>query len=94
MNIECLEWDEFNKEHIEKHVVTPQEVEDVCHSDFWAAETYNNRLRLIGLTTEDRVITVILAPKHPKGVYYPVTARPASRRERSEYILLKGGDVA
>ena len=29
--INALIWDEWNKEHIARHGVTPEEVEEVCH---------------------------------------------------------------
>lgn len=32
MNIDELFWDELNEEHISRHAVTREEVEDVCFS--------------------------------------------------------------
>jgi uncharacterized DUF497 family protein len=56
-------------------------VDEVCHSDPLVSETYNDRLRVIGLTNGGQLLTVILA-KEAEGIYYAVTARPASRKER------------
>jgi uncharacterized DUF497 family protein len=55
-------------------------------------ETYNDRLRVIGLTGGGDILTVILAPESD-GVYYVVTARPASRKERQLYRTQKGGET-
>jgi hypothetical protein len=37
------------------------------------------------------MLAVILDPEEEEGVYYPVTARPASRKERRLYREQKGG---
>jgi len=44
-------------------------------------------------TRKGRMLTVILAPKG-ENVYYAVTARPASRKERSLYTTHQGGEKA
>ncbi len=45
---------------------------------------------LIGLTRAGRTLAVVLDPEED-AVYYPVTARPASRRERRIYRQEQGG---
>ena len=79
-----LRWDAWNVDHIARHDVTPEEVEEVCHGQPMTSETYKERLRLIGPTSAGRMLTVILAPEL-QGAYYPITARPASRNERRRY---------
>ena len=79
-----LRWDAWNVGHIARHDVTPDEVEQLCRGKPLTSETYRERLRLIGPTDAERMLTVILAPEG-NGVYYTVTARPASRRERRRY---------
>jgi len=86
-----LRWTDWSATHIARHGVLPEEVEQVCHSDSWVSETYGGRLRLVGPTSQERILTVILAPEG-SGVYFPITARPASRKERQRYLGLKGGD--
>ncbi|MCB9437264.1 MAG: BrnT family toxin [Anaerolineales bacterium] len=81
LQISRLIWDDWNVEHIAQHAVSPHEVEEVCAGPACWSKTYNDRLRVIGFTTQQRALTVILAPKGTT-TYYPVTARPASRRER------------
>ena len=79
-----LVWDTWNVAHIARHKVTPNEVEETCQGLTHASRTYRGRLRVIGQTATGRMLTVILAPVQVE-VYYPVTARPASRRERRTY---------
>lgn len=77
-------WDEWNVAHIARHGIAQDEVEEICRSKPLTSATYKGRLRVIGETRMGRMLTAILAPKG-KGVYYPVTARPASRKERKIY---------
>ena len=82
-----LVWDVWNVAHIARHEVTPEEVEEVeevCWGFTHSSRTYQGRLRVIGQTVSGRTLTVILAPVQTE-IYYPVTARPASRRERRTY---------
>jgi uncharacterized DUF497 family protein len=87
-----LRWDAWNVEHIARHRVLPEEVEEVCHGPYVASETYGGRLRVIGPTSGGRMLTVILAPEG-RGMFYPVTARPTSRQERRLYDALTGDDA-
>lgn len=89
MFIKKLIWNDRNVSHIARHEVNPYEVEEVCHSDPLIEETYNNRLLLIGPTTKKRMLGVVLERTDANGVYFPVTARPAKRKERRKYELKK-----
>lgn len=82
--IRKLRWDEWNAIHIARHNVTPEEVEDICHNDPLVQVGKKGRKLVIGLTKEDRIITIVLDSEGP-GKYYPVTARDASRKERKLY---------
>lgn len=81
MLIKNLIWDEWNIEHIARHNVKPQEVEQVCASKHllnkWKREIY----RVIGQTTTGRYLTIFLAPRSRQN-YYPVTARDSTLREK------------
>ncbi len=83
--IRLLVWDTWNVPHIARHQVTPEEVEEVCHGQPVTTESYKGRLRVVGPSRSGRILTVILAPQDAEGVYYPVTARPADRKERRNY---------
>lgn len=91
--IKALVWDDFNVEHIKKHGVSWKEVEEACFNNPVLLEANYGRLRAVGKTKDDKTLSVVLAPKFPKGKYYPVTARPASRKERALYLLTKQGGL-
>ncbi len=56
-------------------------------------QTYDERLLLIGPALNGRMLVVILGPTKKRGVYYPVTARPASKKERNLYRTNIGGST-
>jgi uncharacterized DUF497 family protein len=84
LNVVDLIWDEWNIRHIARHNVTPDEVTDVCRRWHVVRQSYDDRLIVIGTTETGNLLTVILNP-HERGIYYPITARPASRTERRAY---------
>ena len=90
--IHRLIWDSWNVTHIARHRVAPEEAEEACHGRPMTSKTYKGRIRVVGPTRSRRILTVILAPKG-RGVYYPVTARPASRKERLRYKEQKGDET-
>lgn len=85
VHIRRLIWDESNVPHIARHKVIPKEVEEVCHGSFILLQGKKGRLVLIGLTKKGRMLAVVLDPEEEKGIYYPVTARPAAKKERRLY---------
>jgi uncharacterized DUF497 family protein len=86
-----LIWDTWNSVHIARHDVIPDEVEEVlCHGNPVTSQTYQGRIRVVGPTSNQRILTVILAPTDERGVYYPVTARPTDRNERRQYREPRG----
>ena len=87
-----LVWENWNKSHIARHSVSKNEVEEVCQGQHVTSKTYAGRLRVIGRTNNGKSLTIILAPKD-KGKYYPVTARPASRKERKIFDIMIGGEI-
>jgi len=89
--IRRLIWDSWNIEHVARHQVTPDEVEEVCHGDPVVQEGKKGRSLVFGPTKAGRMLTVVLDPEG-RGLYYPVTARPASRKERAVYTSEKGGE--
>lgn len=46
--IERLVWDDWNRLHIAKHTVRPDEVEQVIAGNPLVRETYKQRLQLVG----------------------------------------------
>ena len=84
IQIRRLVWDDWNVAHIIRHDVAPEEVEEVCNGEFIARGSYEGRVMLIGPTSSNRMLALVLAPRE-NGIYYTVTARPASRKERRLY---------
>ncbi len=92
--IRRLKWDPWNVAHIAQHGVTPEEVEEICHRDPVVQVGKGGRLLIFAPTASGRVLTVVLDTESPsEGAYYPVTARPASRRERAIYASQRGGET-
>ncbi|SRR6266700_2950921 len=89
-----LVWDSFNEAHIwERHQLTRAEVEEVAYGPaehLYAYHTYGGRLLVIGPKGDRLLIVLILAPKG-LDIYYPVSARPADRKERRAYREWKAG---
>jgi uncharacterized DUF497 family protein len=84
--IRYLVWDEWNRAHIARHNVTPDEVEEIClTANPQTEDAKKGRIRVTGLTKKGRIISAFLDPEPEKGVYYPVSARDASKPERKSY---------
>jgi len=81
IKIEELIWDDWNIGHIAKHGVNIVEVEETCGQPIKAFKSYQNRLIILGKTNNQRLLTIILV-KQEKRIYYVVTARDMSRKER------------
>lgn len=81
IRVKELIWDEYNSDHISKHSVSIGEVEQVCKGIITARFGHSRRYLIIGQTKEKRILTIFLARK-AKGVFYPVSARDSSRKER------------
>lgn len=77
-----LVWDEWNIEHIAKHDVTKDEVEEIFARAVRAKESYSGRLMVFGNTKTKRLLAVVLE-KVDNG-YYVLSARSASRKERKD----------
>ncbi len=81
-----LIWDDWNVEHIERHNVTPDEVEQVAFN-------YTSKIRkgkgkqiyyILGQTEAGRYIFIVLK-EYRRGVGRPITAREMSGKERKLY---------
>lgn len=84
MTIQNIIWDEWNVEHIARHNVKPEEVEQVCEGWYLFTKGRQNTYRIIGQTQGGRYLTVIIAPRG-HGNFYPVTARDADKKERRRF---------
>ena len=92
LTIRRLIWDSLNVAHIARHDVTPEEVEAVCHRDPLVQQGHTGRTVVVGPSSSGRMLEVVLDPEG-SGVYYVVTAHPASRKDRALYAKEKGGET-
>jgi len=83
MVIKKLIWDEWNVEHIARHNVIPDEVEEVCLAKNLLNKSKNKTYRVIGQTDDGRYLTIFIAKK--ENGYYPMTARDSMKQERQAY---------
>lgn len=78
--IKKLIWDEWNREHIKKHNVTVDEVEEAAKNIITHKKAKLGRY-LIMSRVGRRMISVAVS-KREAGVYYPATARDSAKKER------------
>lgn len=82
VRVRKLLWDAVNAEHIAKHSVTVEQVEEVGKNQLAHIKGKKGRYVIIG-RSGTRIISVILNRKGT-GIYYPVTARDAAKKERKK----------
>ena len=81
--------------HVSKHKVTIEEILEVISKDYVYIQAKHGRWQLIGKTKKNRFLAIILGKRSGKNTYGLVTARPASRKERSfykEFTFQLGGE--
>ena len=90
MPIREFYWDEWNREHVDRHGVSRVEVEEMRHNQPFIRLVKRGRYRLIGVTDAGRYLTVF-ADAGSYGLYYVVTARDATETERRYYRSRRTG---
>ena len=86
--IRKLVWDAWNIEHIQRHGITPLDVEWVLSNPNPIPLFQKSRMGTIAVWGKDeseRYLLVILA-RRERGAYYPVTARLMTAREKRHYL--------
>lgn len=86
-----LIWDERNVGHIKKHNVVPDEVEKVSKSIIIHKKAKQGRYLIIG-RVGSRIVSVVINRKG-LGIYYPVTARDAAKKERRQVYEKEGKQI-
>ena len=88
MKIRELLWPQDRIEHIARHNVTPDEVEEVCLSRPFIqrakSEGENPVYYILGQTNQGRYLFSVVI-RFPDGRGYPVTARPMTEKEKRRY---------
>lgn len=87
------EWDDDNVEHIARHGVEPEEVEEIVYEDCHPSWIVRGRRRgirevrwtIFGQTCAGRYLIAVIAPSAKRGVWRAVTAREMERRTRRRY---------
>lgn len=91
IEIRRLRFDEWNREHLARpgHNVSEREAREVvANPDAIVLMSYKDRPLFLGRTRAGRMLVIVLDPEG-NGVYYPVSGRPASKKERELYKQLK-----
>jgi uncharacterized DUF497 family protein len=77
-----LDWDQASIDHIARHGVEPDEVEDVVFGQSHQNRARDGRYRFVGQTSGGRYLAVFVEPESESGVFYVLTARDATIQER------------
>jgi uncharacterized DUF497 family protein len=85
MEITELDWDEENLRHIQRHGVSPDEVEEVLFLKPWVRRTRQDRYLGLGQALSGRYLLVVFEYLG-HGRARTVTAREQDRRERWAYV--------
>ena len=81
MIIKAFDWDDINREHINKHQVGPDEVEESFAGKHHLFTARDGRHILLGRSVSGRYLFIVFEYKSA-GVIYTVTARDMSSGER------------
>lgn len=88
MTVHEIIWPDDRINHIARHGVTPDEVEQVCFGRPWVrrarSEGTNPVYYLLGQTKTGRYLFCVVI-RFPDGMGYPVTARPMTDKEKRRY---------
>ncbi|MBI3682368.1 MAG: BrnT family toxin [Acidobacteria bacterium] len=88
MEIREFNWSDDRVDHIARHGVQPEEVEEVCFGQALVQRARSSGRNpvyyVLGQTSSGRhIFCVVIQFPHSKG--YPVTARPMTRKEKERY---------
>lgn len=78
--IKKLVWEEYNIEHIKKHNVNLKELEEAVKN--FIAHKIGKKGRYIAIGRSGKRLISLVIKRKDSGIYYLVTARDSSRKER------------
>jgi uncharacterized DUF497 family protein len=88
MEVETFVWPDDRIDHIARHGVTPEEVEQACRGrplvQRAKSQGENPVYYVLGQTDAGRYLFCVVI-RFPDGVGYPVTARPMTDKEKRRY---------
>jgi uncharacterized protein len=88
MNIRELIWPEDRVDHVARHSIAPEEVEEVCFGRPLVlrakSQGENPVYYVLGQTAAGRYLFCVII-HFPDGKGYPVTARPMTDNEKRRY---------
>ena len=87
MKIRAVVWDDWNEEHIARHGVEVEEVEEVLAGMFalpFIQRARQGTYRALGQAADGRYLAIFFAVRSP-GRVYPITARDMDMKERRTY---------
>jgi uncharacterized DUF497 family protein len=90
MKIERISWDQETADHISKHSVTPEEVEQVLFNELDAPlimKGREGRYLAYGRTNGDRLLFIVWINRYRRTII--ITARDMSNKERQFYKRMK-----
>ncbi len=90
--IDELVIEDDRQEHIAKHQINVDEVLEVVFGDYVTGEGKEGRILLIGKTSSQRLITVIIGKRAGINKYGLVTARDVKKKEKLLYQQEFKGD--
>ena len=64
-----LVWDDWNIEHVKKHQVNKEEIEQVYTFKTIKSQTYLNRILILGKTKKGRLLTIVVSQGKQKEQY-------------------------
>jgi uncharacterized protein len=85
ITITQLIWDDWNIDHIARHDIVPEEVElSLNDPDAIFLQAKQGRVMILG-RAKKRLIAAVLNAQEIRGLYYVITARDMSKKERAFY---------
>ena len=84
MYVTGFEWNEYNIEHIARHHVTPQDVEEACYLSPLILKGRSSRYYILGQSESGRYLAIVIEYKG-KGMVKVITARDMDYKERKRY---------
>lgn len=84
MQFNAFEWDAANIEHVLRHNVAPDEVEEACVNRPHVRKTAEGRYLVYGAADDGRYLFIVGINKG-RGVFRTITARDMTEREKSLY---------